>query len=152
MWQSKSAKIVIDPSFQAPIYAAVVVIGSQVYEFTGKTGVLKPTDNWGDGMREWVNPHSFRNSKRSQWRTSFLGWLLDTRTSAEIYLDVFAEVVGNGFPLGPTVFPDSFDLPAGYARVMLYTDLPNELRVSGDFPDQEGRMLYVIDLPISGAK
>ena len=84
--------------------------------------------------------------------TSFLGWLFDTRTSAEIYLDVFAEVVGNGFPLGPTVFPDSFDLPAGYARVMLYTDLPNELRVSGDFPDQEGRMLYVTDLPISGAK
>ncbi len=151
-WQSKSSKIVIDPAYKAPVYAAVIVFDNRVYELTGKTGELKPTDNWGASMHEWISPYTVRNAKRMQWRTSLLGWLFDYRTSEEIYLDAFVDVVGNAYSVGPTVFPDSFALPSGYARVMLYTDVPNELQLTGDFPDQGGRMLYVTDLPIAGGK
>ncbi len=150
--ESKSARIVIDPSYQAPVYAAVVVIDKQVYEFTGKTGELKPTENWGHTMPDWISPYTLRNAKRMQWRTSILGWLFDTRTADDIYTEAFVSTLGNGFSVGPTVFPDTFALPHGYARVMLYTDLPKELQLSGDFPDQGGRMLYVIDVPLSGAR
>lgn len=152
MWQSKSTKLVFDPGFKATVYAAVVVQGGKVYEYTGKTGALKPTENWGGSMQAWINPYSLRNSKRMAWRTSLLGWLFDSRTSEDIYFDAFADVVGNGFSVGPTVFHDSFDIPDGYARIMLYTDLPSELKISGDFPDQEGRMLYVTDLPLAEAR
>ena len=153
LWQSKSAKIVIDPSYQANVYAAVIVLDNVVYEFSGKSGVLKPTENWGGTMHEWISPFSLRNFKRRQWsRGSLLGWLFDMRTSDDIYLDVFSDSVGNGFSVGPLVFPGSFSVPPGYARVMLYTDLPSELKLTGDFPDQGGRMLYVTDLPLSGAK
>ncbi len=150
--QSKSAKIAFDPSYTAPVYAAVVVIGNEVYEFTGKTGELKPTENWGDSMQDWISPYTVRNAKRMQWRTSLLGWLFDMRTSDDIYTDAFVGSVGNGFSVGSLVFPDSFALPHGYARVMLYTDLPKELQLSGDFPDQGGRMLYVTDVPLSGVR
>jgi len=152
MWQSKSSKIVIDPGFKTPVYAAVVVLAGKVYEFTGKTGTLKPTENWGGSMHAWIDLRSLRNSRRTGWRTSLLGWLFDRQTSEEIYIDAFANVVGNGFSVGPTVFLDSFEIPDGYARVMLYTDLPSALTLSGDFPDQGGRMLYVTDLPLSGAR
>ncbi len=152
MFQSKSAKVIIDPSYKAPVYAAVVVIGKQVYEYTGKSGTLKPTENWGGTMHDWINPYNMRNAKRMSWRTSLLAWLFDFRTADEIYMDAFADTVGNAFSVGPTVFADSFVLPEGYARVMLYTDLPRELQLSGDFPDQGGRMLSVTDVPLSGGK
>ena len=103
-------------------------------------------------MSDGISPYSLRNAKRMQWRTSLLGWLFDMRTSDDIYTEAFVSTVGNGFSVGPTVFPDAFDLPHGYARLMLYTDLPKELQLSGDFPDQGGRMLYVTDVPLSGAK
>ncbi len=151
MWASKSAKVVIGPTYQAPVYAAVVVVGKDVYEFTGKSGKLKPTESWGETMREWFDPYSLRNLKRGNRRFGILGWLFETRTADEIYMDAFTDVVGNGFSVGPTVFADTFEVPDGYARVMLYTDLPSELKLSGDFPDQTGRMLYVTDIPISGA-
>ena len=150
--ESKSAQIVIDPSYKAPLYAAVIVIDNHIYEYTGKTGELKPTESWGHSMHDWISPYTLRNAKRMQWRTSLLGWLFDTRTSDDIYTEAFVSSVGNGFSVGPTVFPDSFALPHGYARVMLYTDLPKELRLSGDFPDQGGRMLYVTDVPLSGGR
>jgi len=152
MWQSKSAKLVIDPTYKAPVYAAVVVLGNSVYEFAGKTGTLKPTENWGTKMHDWISPFSLRNANRVQWRRSLLGWMFDTRTSEDIFMDAFVDVVGNGFSVGPTVFPDSFSIPDGYARVMLYTDMPSELKISGDFPDQQGRMLYVTDIPLSGGR
>ena len=150
--QSKSAKIGIDPSYKSPVYAAVIVIDNQVFEFTRKTGELKPTENWGHSMHEWISPYTVRNAKRMQWRTGLLGWLFDFRTTEDIYTEAFVGSVGNGFSVGPMVFPDSFSLPKGYARVMLYTDLPKELQLSGDFPDQGGRMLYVADVPLSGGK
>lgn len=152
MFESKSAKVVVDPAYKTRVYAAVVVIGKQVYEYTGKSGTLKPTENWGGTMHDWISPNSVRNAKRMSWRTSLLSWLFDFRTSDEIYMDAFVDTVANAFSVGPTVFPETFALPEGYARIMLYTDIPSELQLSGDFPDQGGRMLYVTDVPLSGAK
>lgn len=149
---SESAQLTIDPAYKAPIYAAVVAIDQKVYEYTNKSGKLVPTENPEHVLQAWYSPFSMRNQRRNAWRRSLLGWLFNTKTSAEAFSDAFYDVVGNGFDVGPIIFPDSFQVPKGYARVMLYTDLPASLKLSGDFPDQSGRMLYVTDIPLQGVR
>ncbi len=151
-WQTKSSRVLIAPSYKAPVYAAVVVVGHKVYEYTGKSGQLTPTEMWGQSMHEWLNPFSQKKMTRFGWQRSLFGWLFDTKTPVESYYDAFQAVVGNGFSVGNLIFEDSFVVPEGFARVMIYTDLPDQLKQSGDFPDQDGRMLYVTDVPLGKAR
>ena len=148
---SESAQLIIDPAYKAPVYAAVVAIDQKVYEYTNKSGKLVPAENPENVLLAWYSP-SIRNQKRNAWRRSLLGWLFNTKTRAESLSEAFYDVVGNGFSVGTVIFPDSFQVPKGYARVMLYTDLPASLKLSGDFPDQSGRMLYVTDIPLQGVR
>lgn len=145
MWQTQSARLEIDGTYKGTVYAAVVAIGDDLYEFESKNGKLVPTQNWHEKTEYWLHP---QNPRRNVWKFSILGKLLDWRTHAEIYLEAFPEIVGNGFNVGSNVYPDTFRVRPGYARVMLFTDWPEEMNCQGTFPDQGGRMLYVQDVPM----
>ena len=147
MWQTRSARLEISPSYKGTVYAAVVAIDTKLYEFELKQGKLVPTPNWSDVTESWLHP---MNPRRNVWRYSFLGQLFDWRLSDEIYLDAFPEIVGNGFNVGTMVYPDTFRVRPGYARVMLFTDWPESIQLGGSFHDQGGRMLYVQDVPLGG--
>lgn len=148
MWQTRSARLEIDRSYPVTVYAAVVAIGDQLYEFERKNNALVPTTTFHSTTKEWLHP---QNPRRATWKFSIFGKLFDWRSETEIYRDSFFDVVGNGFNVGSVVFPNTFIVPPGFARVMLFTDWPEEARLQGSFPDQSGRMLYVQDIPIGSA-
>lgn len=147
MWQSKSARLVIDPAYRGNVYAAVVAIGDNLYEFEPKHGALAPTTNWSEKTEYWLHP---QNPRRNVWRVSIFSKLFDWRTNDEVYLEAFSSVVGNGFKVGTAVYPETFVVRPGYARVMLFVDWPQEMNCQGTFGDQGGRMLYVQDVPLGG--
>jgi hypothetical protein len=147
MWQSKSARLVIDPAYRGNVYAAVVAIGDALYEFEPKHGALAPTTNWSEKTEYWLHP---QNPRRNVWRFSIFSKLFDWRTNDEVYLEAFSNVVGNGFNVGTAVYPETFVVRPGYARVMLFVDWPQEMNCQGTFGDQGGRMLYVQDVPLGG--
>lgn len=133
------------------IYAAAVAIGDRLYVLSEKSGQLKPTQQWGITMADWMFPYSEHQLKRNRNASfSLLTWLFGHADREEMLNTAFGDVLGNGFSVGQTVFADSFTAPSGFARVMLYVDLPPELRLEGDFTAQSGRMLYVVDQPIQG--
>lgn len=147
MWQSKSARLVIDPAYEGNVYAAVVAIEDVIYEFEPKLGALAPTSNWSEKTEYWLHP---QNPRKNVWRFSLIDKLFDWRMTEELYLEAFTSVVGNGFNVGSNVYPDSFVVRPGYARVMLFVDWPEELNCQGTFADQGGRMLYVQEVPLGG--
>jgi hypothetical protein len=58
-------------------------------------------------------------------------------------------LVGNSFRLQHQFQAEDLLLGDDLVRICIYTDLPQEFRVQGDdFPDQRGRVLYVIDVPV----
>ena len=152
MWQSKSARLVIDPTYKAPVYAAIVVLGEHVYEFSGKSGTLKPTEFWQTTMQEWINPFSLQNAKGTQVAPKLQWAGCSTREPRTISSwTPLRRWWGMGFPSVRQCSP--IHSPSRMAtRVMLYTDMPSELIISGDFPDQQGRMLYVTDIPLAGGR
>lgn len=152
MWQSELTELVIDPAYKAPIYAAGVAIHDKFYEFTNKSGRLVPADHQAYSLLTLFDPFSTLNMQRTSLRRGIFSWLLNTKSAEDSFIVAFYDVVGNGYSVGPAIFRDSFQVPQGYARVMLYTDLPAALELGGDFPDQSGRMLYVADIPLPGAQ
>ncbi len=58
-------------------------------------------------------------------------------------------LVGNSFRLQHQFQAEDLLLGDDLVRICIYADLPDEFRVAGDdFPDQRGRVLYVIDVPV----
>jgi hypothetical protein len=58
-------------------------------------------------------------------------------------------LVGNSFRLQHQFRAEDLLLGEDLVRICLYTDLAAAFRVAGDdFPDQRGRVLYVIDVPV----
>ena len=152
MLQSQSVDLTVDSTYKAPIYSAFVAIDNKVYELTSKSGKLVPVEAPVNTILGMLDPFSIQNMQRTTWRKLMLYWLFDTKSAEESYKNAFYDVVGNGYSVGSVIFPDSFDIPKGMARVMLYTDLPAALKLTGDFPDQSGRMLYVTDIPLKGVR
>lgn len=150
--QSQSVELTIDPSYKAPVYAALVAIDNKIYEFTSRSGKLVPTEAPVNTMIGMLDPFSIRNARRSSWKKVLAYWLFETKSAEKSFEDAFYDVVGNGYSVGSVIFPDSFDIPKGVARVMLYTDLPASLKLTGNFPDQSGRILYVTDIPLKGVR
>ncbi|MFO1006765.1 MAG: hypothetical protein U0929_12465 [Planctomycetaceae bacterium] len=150
--QSQSVELTIDPTYKAPVYAALVAIDNKIYEFTSRSGKLVPAEAPVNTILGMLDPNSIRNMQRSSWQKLLVYWLFDMKSAEKSYEDAFYDVIGNGYSVGSTIFPDSFDIPKGVARVMIYTDLPASLKLTGDFPDQAGRMLYVTDIPLKGVR
>jgi hypothetical protein len=58
-------------------------------------------------------------------------------------------LVGNSFHLQHQFQAEDLLLGDDLVRICIYSDLPSAFRVQGDdFPDQRGRVLYVIDVPV----
>jgi hypothetical protein len=58
-------------------------------------------------------------------------------------------LVGNSFHLQHQFQAEDLLLGDDLVRICLYAEMPDEFRVQGDdFPDQRGRVLYVIDVPV----
>ncbi|MEW4488582.1 hypothetical protein AB1L42_10900 [Thalassoglobus sp. JC818] len=58
-------------------------------------------------------------------------------------------LVGSSFGLTETIEPSELKLPEGSARLLVMTELPEEMMAeSDDFPDQEGVVMYCYDLDL----
>lgn len=100
-------------------------------------------------MADWVREQTARQHNRRRLNTlGMLGSLIYSLSDEERYQIIFDELLGNAYRVGVNVYPDSFVIPPGYARLVLMTDWPKELAFAGDYPDIDGRMLYVIDVPL----
>jgi hypothetical protein len=84
--------------------------------------------------------------------TDFWGNDLETEfTTAESFQMLMHQVVGTTLNLPPSATGEDVKLDPSVVRLMIYRPLPDELRYGGDkFPDQQGYVLYVIDLPSPG--
>lgn len=68
-----------------------------------------------------------------------------------LYDSSMRTLIGNSFGLRNQAAPETLNVPPDLVRVFVYAPLPPEFFVAGrDFPDQTGRVLYVVDLPVAG--
>lgn len=99
-------------------------------------------------LTEWIRERSSERLNGMRMRTMTFGRWLVSDTDDELYEGVFEDLVGNAFRVGVNVYPDSFIVPPGMARVLVLADWPKELAITGDYPDVDGRIVYVWDVPI----
>lgn len=73
------------------------------------------------------------------------------RPDGELVFDtVLRTLVGNSYGLTSQAREEALILPPDLVRVFVYVPLPAAFKLTGDdFPDQEGRVLYVVDLPVA---
>jgi hypothetical protein len=69
-------------------------------------------------------------------------------TSTESFQVLMRQAVGTTLNLPPSATSIDVKLDPSIVRLLIYRPLPEELRFAGDkFPDQQGYILYVVDLP-----
>lgn len=110
---------------------------------------------------EWSNTDRgeagimFLNGFADYWATANARWYGTyddeaERELAKVFEGMQRNLIGNAFGLPSQVRPEDVVLPDDMLRVLVYAPAPQEFNVLGDrFPDQQGFVLYVVDLPAS---
>lgn len=139
-----------NPTGSPRIHEAAILTGSSLLRLpraNSRQGILEPGS--ASSMADWIREQTVRQHHRRRFHAlGMWGSLVYSPSEEEQYQMIFDELLGNAFRVGINVYPDSFVVPPGQARVVLMTDWPKELAFTGDYPDIEGRMLYVIDVPL----
>lgn len=138
----------IDPGLSAR--AAYAWHLGQIYELQQPTA----SADWSSTNRGEAGI-TFLNSFNDYWATANARWYGTYEDEAErelakVFDGMQRNLIGNTFGLQSQVRPEDVVLPDDLIRVFVYAPAPQEFNVLGDrFPDQQGFVLYVVDLPLS---
>ena len=70
-----------------------------------------------------------------------------------VYETAIRTLIGNSYGLGDRIDPAMLQLPDDLLRVFVFARQPPALQMTGDsFPDQQGYVLYCVDLPAHGGR
>lgn len=73
-------------------------------------------------------------------------------TTVEAFQRLLFQAVGTTLNLRGGITAEEVALDPSLVRLLIYRPMPDEFRFAGDqFPDQQGYVLYVVDVPASGA-
>jgi hypothetical protein len=118
----------------------------QVYELTRDGTILTLKQRRGSPTVSFLTQY-----EEVMWNTPAWRMADDEVISDEdvLFAGMFRILVGNSFGLERSYRPEDVRVGEDLVRVFLYGPLEEEFRIAGgDFTDQSGRVLYVIDLPV----
>lgn len=143
-----SLSISIDGCFDSSPQQAWAILGGKAWPLKPKEGLLQiENPRGGVSLRE-------RLQTRDDWNMTIFG-VPRTRTEMEERLPVSERLLwpllGNSYGLTDLIDPRLLAKNSGLLRLAVLTTMPREfLAETSSFPDQQGLVLFVYDLPVSG--
>jgi hypothetical protein len=133
--------------FPRQVEVAYAAYRGRIYELdvAGRRLLLKDR---GAPTQVFLQSFELYGWQRSGWRAPADKSLRDDEDI--LFENTLRTLVGNSYGLTNQARPEALVLPQDLVRVFVYVPLPPAFELTGnDFPDQEGRVLYVVDLPVA---